>query len=344
MIRWKKFTLGCNKERPALVFRSISFSLMLLLMSCASTQNQMPSSEPKSLEVQLANLTDQIVVSLSQKQKSKIAVVEFSDINGETTQFGRYVAEELITRLYRTGKFNVIERQLLNKVMAEHRLNLSGVVDPESAREIGNILGADAIATGSITDLGENVKINARLISTETGQLISVAAVKITKNRTVQNLMGESFSDNGTNISKSKAASTSRQNKVIMHDDFQFKVIGCKRVNQDVVCNLIVTNTAHTDREFVIQYGYDHTRLYDQSGNKYIITSAAIANNKQKFSPRGSGYQSVKSKLITGVPVQVELQFGDVSESASRITLLDINCGRKIGRVELRDIDITQGE
>jgi len=284
-------TQGPKQEQFQRKFRILIFSLFgFFLMSCASSHNQMPTSEPQSLEVQLANLTDQIVVSLSQKQKSKIAVVEFSDINGEISQFGRYVAEELITRLYRTGKFDVIERQLLNKVMAEHRLNLSGVVDPESAREIGNILGADAIATGSVTDLGTTVKINARLISTETGQLISVAAVKVKKNMTVQNLLGESLSDTPPSFSKKNTTESSQPYHVIMHDDFEFKVIGCERVNQDVICALTVTNTAEKDREFVIQYGYEHTRIYDQAGNKYILTTAEIANNKQNFSPGGSGY------------------------------------------------------
>lgn len=341
----RHFIPGFNEEQSVPIFRFLSFSLILLiLLSCASSRNQMPTSEPRSLEAQLTNLTDQIIVSLSQKQKSKIAVVEFSDINGEISRFGRYIAEELITRLYRTGKFDVIERQLLNKVMAEHRLNLSGVVDPESAREIGNILGADAIATGSVTDLGTTVKINARLISTETGQLISVAAVKITKNMTIQNLLGDPLSENEPKFSKQNTTDPSQQNRVVMHDDFKFKVIACERVHQDVICSLLVTNTAEKDREFVIQYGYDHTRLYDQDGNKYIVTAAEIANNKRNFSPSGSGYQSVKSKLITGVPVQVKLHFGDVRTSATRITLLDMNCGRKIGRVELRNLEITHGE
>ena len=54
---------------------------------------------------------------------------------------------------------------------------------------MGRILGVDAIASGSVTDLGTNVKVNARLIATETGSVFAVAAVKIAKDATVKKLM-----------------------------------------------------------------------------------------------------------------------------------------------------------
>ena len=146
-------------------------------------------SERNDLDSRLADLTQQIVKSLTKKGKTKIAVIEFSDLDGNITEFGKYLSEELITRLFMTGNFEVIERQLLNKVMEEHKLTLTGLIDETSAKELGKILGVDAIASGSITDLGSSVKINARLIATETGSVFAVAAVKIVKDATVEKLM-----------------------------------------------------------------------------------------------------------------------------------------------------------
>jgi len=78
-------------------------------------------------------------------KKTKIAVIEFSDLKGNKTEFGKLLSEELITRLFRTGKFEVVERTLLNKVIAEHELSFTGIVDPDSAMQLGKILGIDAI-------------------------------------------------------------------------------------------------------------------------------------------------------------------------------------------------------
>jgi TolB-like protein len=149
-----------------------------------------PAVAPAStLNAELDDLTGQILGSLQLQQKSTIAVAEFPDLNGTVTELGQFVAEELITRLHRSGNFHVIERRQLSKVMAEHELNMSGIVDGSTARQLGQILGVDAIASGTITDLGEVLKLNARLISTETGTIFAVAAVEIVKDRVVAGLL-----------------------------------------------------------------------------------------------------------------------------------------------------------
>jgi TolB-like protein len=143
------------------------------------------------MDKQIDNLTQQIVASLTTQKTSKIAVIEFPDVEGQTTVFGKYLAEELITRLFRTGRFQVIERQLLNKIMEEQKLSAMGLFDPKTVKEFGRILGVDAITTGTITDLDMAVKINARLIATETGSVFAVASVRIPLSRELETLLGK---------------------------------------------------------------------------------------------------------------------------------------------------------
>ncbi len=144
----------------------------------------------QTLEEGLSSLSAQISAGMTESNKQKIAVIEFSDLNGNITELGKFLSEELITRLFLTKKFQVIERQLLNKVLSEHKLNTTGVIDETTAKELGNILGVEAIVSGTIADLGETVKINSRLISTETGQIFSVASEEIVKDNTLKRLMG----------------------------------------------------------------------------------------------------------------------------------------------------------
>jgi len=143
----------------------------------------------QSLDEGLANLSNQIANEMTQGQKNKIAVIEFSDLNGNITEFGKFVAEELITRLFLTQKFEVVERELLNKVLEEHELKSTGLIDPTSAQKLGKILGVESIVSGTVTDLGETIKLNARLISTETGKIFAVAAEKLPIDDTVKKLM-----------------------------------------------------------------------------------------------------------------------------------------------------------
>ena len=224
----------------------IIFTLFVafLIFGCAgqqqnlSTNNQQQTSQPVvdySLDSQLDNLTNQIVESLTQKQKSKIAVIEFSDLDGNITEFGKYLSEELITRLFLTNRFEVVERNLLNKILEEHKLNMSGLVDENTIKELGRLLGVDAIASGSITDLGENIKVNARLISTETGSVFSVASAKIEKDETVRVLL-DKISSSSQFLTKSKKekqtiSSSIKKEDVFFKEDFSEVDVGMIPIN-----------------------------------------------------------------------------------------------------------------
>ena len=143
-----------------------------------------------NLDNALSDLATQIVNSMLSGGKKKVAIVEFSDLEGRVSEFGKYLAEELITRLFMTKKFEkIIERQSLDKIISEQKLSLTGLIEPASAVRLGQISGVDAIVTGTITDLGVSLKVNARIISTETGAVFAVAATKIEKDETVRKLM-----------------------------------------------------------------------------------------------------------------------------------------------------------
>ncbi|MGB9591468.1 MAG: hypothetical protein ACPL1K_03015 [Candidatus Kryptoniota bacterium] len=61
-----------------------------------------------ALDQRIGELSQQIAIEMIRNQKTTIAVVEFSDLQGNITDFAWYLAEGLMTRLFQTGKFNVI--------------------------------------------------------------------------------------------------------------------------------------------------------------------------------------------------------------------------------------------
>src|SRR5215207_1782467 len=93
--------------------------LMLLIAMCCAFPEGVHVHAQETLEQRLDTLARKISDNLTENQKHTIAVVEFSDLKGNVTNFGRFLSEELITRLYQTKKFKVIERQQLNKIITE---------------------------------------------------------------------------------------------------------------------------------------------------------------------------------------------------------------------------------
>ena len=60
----------------------------------------------------------------------------------------------LTTALVKSGKFRVIEREQLAHVLAEQHLGSSGVVTPQTAAQVGKVLGVSAIVYGAVTEFG----------------------------------------------------------------------------------------------------------------------------------------------------------------------------------------------
>ncbi|RLC18399.1 MAG: hypothetical protein DRI24_03250 [Deltaproteobacteria bacterium] len=115
-------------------------------------------------------------------KKNKIAVLDFQ-IQGKKYQdadMGAIVAEWLITALVKDGRFDVVERRLLQKILTEHQLAMSGVVDNKSISELGQILGVKIIISGAVLHFQNIIEANARIIDVSNGSIIAAESVKST--------------------------------------------------------------------------------------------------------------------------------------------------------------------
>jgi curli biogenesis system outer membrane secretion channel CsgG len=91
-------------------------------------------------------------------EKHKIAVIPFEDGSiqdrwwNNDWKLGEGISDELVTALLETGKFRLIEREQLDKVLEEQNFGTSGRVDAKTAAEIGKILGVRYLVMGRITE------------------------------------------------------------------------------------------------------------------------------------------------------------------------------------------------
>lgn len=126
-------------------------------------------------------------------KKTKIAVMDFQ-VQGEkleTEDIGKIVAEWLITALVQEGRFDVIERRLLEKILQEQKLGVSGVADSDSVAKLGKVLGAKIVVTGSVMKFRQLMEVNARLINVENGSIIAAEKVKSESAAKLEDLVTE---------------------------------------------------------------------------------------------------------------------------------------------------------
>jgi curli biogenesis system outer membrane secretion channel CsgG len=162
--------------------------------------------------------------------KPRVAVMNFdyATVSGSVAQIfgssntdvGRGIADLLVEKLVNDGKFQVIERKQIDKILAEQNFSNSDRVDANSAAKIGRILGVDAIIMGSITQFGRDdkqrnvggfgrhldkvglgnvgvksskavVALTARMVSADTAEILAVARGTGESSRSGTSLVGE---------------------------------------------------------------------------------------------------------------------------------------------------------
>ncbi len=129
--------------------------------------------------------------ALADFQKTKIAVLDFELIGDkpDTADMGAILSEWFITSIVKSGRFDVVERAMLQKIIAEQRLSTTGLIDENSASELGKILGVKVIISGSLVKIKNSIEINARVISVESGSIIAAEYIRSNTSSDLQALV-----------------------------------------------------------------------------------------------------------------------------------------------------------
>ncbi len=157
------------------------------------------SSIGLAYEKEIKSLTGDLAQKIIASKKKVVAVVDFTDLQGNVTELGRFLAEELSVSLAASGNgFEVVDRTHLKTLVKEYKLSSSGLIDPAAAKKLGEIAGTDALITGTITSFGDSVRLAVKVLDTKTAKIIMAATTNIAKTKAIDELLGTNIIDNPT--------------------------------------------------------------------------------------------------------------------------------------------------
>jgi len=139
--------------------------------------------------------------------KTRIAVIDFEDAAGSGAP-ARAITDMLVTELFNTDLFTIIERSKIDSLLFEQNMVMTGAIDSSTATELGKLLGVELIITGSITEFRNEVAggaipipglpagiaigsrtayvtIDTRAIDAQTGEIKMVAREQGASNQTL---------------------------------------------------------------------------------------------------------------------------------------------------------------
>ncbi len=105
----------------------------------------------------------------------RIAVLEFQNVTQNKTLdwMGTGIKEELTSQLGQIPDLVIVERARLGDALKELNFNRSQYVDPAAAQKMGKMLGAQSVVVGSYQKFEETMRIHARVVDVETGEVKS---------------------------------------------------------------------------------------------------------------------------------------------------------------------------
>jgi len=186
-------------------------------------------------------------------RKKRVAILDFdygtvrshvAGLFGSDIDVGKGISDLLVKHLVQDGTYSVIERKMLDKILAEQNFSNSDRANPMSAAQIGKILGVDAIIVGSITQFGGEdekkqvggggggwggfgiggikrtkskaiVTVDARVIDIDTAEILAVADGKGESKREGTSLVGGGAGRGGWGVGGADFSSSGFQETII---------------------------------------------------------------------------------------------------------------------------------
>jgi curli biogenesis system outer membrane secretion channel CsgG len=110
-------------------------------------------------------LASLVLAPAVQAESPVLAVIKFQDETGALPMqggAGRVLTNMLTSELAARGSFTVVERQKLRAVLEEQDLAESGRITPGQGAEIGKLLGAQYLVTGTVTAFEEDIETRVK--------------------------------------------------------------------------------------------------------------------------------------------------------------------------------------
>jgi curli biogenesis system outer membrane secretion channel CsgG len=218
-----------------------------------------------------------------QPRKKRVAILDFdygtvrtatAGLFGTDIDVGKGISDLIVKFLVNDGTYSVIERKMLDRILAEQNFSNSDRANPASAAQIGKILGVDAIIVGSITQFGHETKsqniggagggwggfglggvgrrsskaivaIDARVIDIDTAEILAVADGKGESKRSSTSLLGGGFGRGGFGVGAVDFSTS----------DFKETILGeaVHAAVQDLTNDLVAANSKLQTRVVIVE-------------------------------------------------------------------------------------------
>ena len=266
--------------------------IIMLFWGCSSTptETRTVGNEGKTLDQAIAEAV--IRIEAETQTGTKVALLNFTS---PSDRFSLYVLDELTANLMETKKLIVVDRREIDLIRSEFDFQFSGEVGDDSIQELGRMLGAQSIVTGSLTEIGGDYRIVIRVLNVQSAAITVHYRSDVTNDRRVQALLEGGRSSGTTNNQQrsSNVQTTTVQNPVqtpqlprqISEEDLIGVWKGSYRAGQGDTA-LVLTVYKENNRYMAI-FDFFNLPGRSNSGEGKYYMSVEYSRSREKFYLKG---------------------------------------------------------
>jgi TolB-like protein len=155
---------------------------LILLFALFSPFPHPPSSwAGESYEETLKQLADAITDGATKAKKQRLALLDFTDSQGQPTIVGQFLTEELGTQLMLAGELAVVDRTLIYSTLKKLHVDRIDSDHAKAVRRAAKAIRADAFVSGVLIETPDGLQVTTKLIDPSNGRPIGAARATFPK-------------------------------------------------------------------------------------------------------------------------------------------------------------------
>jgi len=148
------------------------------------------ADSPSSYDDAIKQVSAQLAATIASSGKKAVAVSEFTDLDGNVTELGRFLSSDLSDSL-------------------AAQANGFMVIDRAQSKGTPQASSIDAWVTGSLTTFSDHVRLSAKLVDAATSAILGTASVDIPRTKDIDDLIARSASAAPMKSGNSRAPNSS---------------------------------------------------------------------------------------------------------------------------------------
>ncbi len=155
---------GCNavKETPQ----------KQTVYSESGTHGQVPANTISDLQNQYPKgFYNEKEKTIGDNEKISIGIALFKGA-GALAQTAEQATDIFSTTIVQSDLFRVVEREEIDRIVAEVELTQSGLVDPAHSLEVGKMTSMQLLLSGNLSDSGGRQRIDVKVVDISSGEVV----------------------------------------------------------------------------------------------------------------------------------------------------------------------------